>query len=220
MSEIIQYAKKLEHICEGLQKTFGNRVEFILHDLSKPASSVIMVVGNLTNRQLGAPATNILMRAISEYGDNAEDIINYPSLSRDGRVLKSSTIFIRNDTGKIVGCLCINMDVTEFNAVIAAMQELTGTMPLDHPERQGTVQHEIFAQSINEVVEDIIRYEVSRMNQAPSALTKTEKVEIIHSLDKKGVFEVKGSPEMVAGMMGTSVFTIYNYIKEARNEYK
>ena len=51
-------------------------------------------------------------------------------------------------------------------------------------------------------------------------MTKAEKVEIIRSLDKKGVFDVKGSPELVAGMLGTSVFTIYNYIKEVRNEYK
>lgn len=219
MSEFSSYAEKVKPICVGLQKTFGNRVEFILHDLSKPEASVVFVVGDVTKRKLGAPATNTLIRAISQYGDDAQDMISYPSLSRDGKVMKSSTIFIRNDSGKIIGCMCINFDITEFNAVTSLIAELTATVS---PEQQEPHEphNEIFAQGINEVVEDVIRYEISRTKLAPTSMSKGEKVELIRSLDKKGIFDVKGSPEMVAGMLGTSVFTIYNYLKEARNEYK
>ena len=217
VTEFSRYVEKVKPICIGLQKTLGNRIEFILHDLSKPEASVVFVVGNVTGRQLGAPATNTLIRAISQYGDEAEDMISYPSISRDGKVLKSSTIFIRNDSGKIIGCLCVNFDVTEFNAVTALIGELIATV---NPDHHATHQDEIFAQGINEVVEDVIRYEIGKSKQSPSSMSKADKVEIIRSLDKKGIFDVKGSPEMVAGMLGTSVFTIYNYLKEARNEYK
>ena len=216
VSEFSLYVEKVKPICIGLQKTLGNRIEFILHDLSKPEASVVFVVGNVTGRQLGAPATNTLIRALSQYGDEAEDMISYPSISRDGKVLKSSTIFIRNDSGKVIGCLCVNFDVTEFNAVTALIGELIATAS---PYQQNT-HDEIFAQGINEVVEDVIRYEIGRTKQSPASMSKGDKVDIIRSLDKKGIFDVKGSPEMVAGMLGTSVFTIYNYLKEARNEYK
>lgn len=220
MSEFMEYVEKVKPICEGMQKTFGNRIEFILHDLSKPESSVVFVAGDLTKRQLGAPATNILMRTLSKYGDDAKDIISYPSISRDGKVLKSSTIFVRNESGKIIGCFCMNIDITEFNAVMALIEDIAATTLPEQQEENEGLHTEIFAQSIGEVVEDVIRYEINRKKQSPAAMTKAEKVEIIRSLDKKGVFDVKGSPELVAGMLGTSVFTIYNYIKEVRNEYK
>lgn len=217
MSEFSEYVDLLAPVCEGVQKTFGSHVEFILHDLSKPESSVVLVVGNLTKRQLGAPATNILIRALSEYGDAAKNLINYPSVSKDGKVLKSSTIFLRNRAGKIIGCFCINIDVTAYKAAIALLQDLTATASPNQHEEHG---NEIFAQSISDVVEDVIHYEIDRTHQVPLAMSKAEKVDVIRSLDRKGIFDVKGSPEMVASVLGTSVFTIYNYIKEVRNEYK
>lgn len=217
MAEFSKYVELLKPICEGMQQTFGNHVEFILHDLSKPESSVVLVVGSLTKRQLGAPATNILMRTLSEYGDAAKNLISYSSVSKDGKVLKSSTIFIRNQLGKIIGCFCINIDITAYKAAISLLQELTATASLEQHEEHG---NEIFAQSISDVVEDVIHYEIDRTNQVPLTMSKADKVEIIRSLDRKGVFDVKGSSEMVASVLGTSVFTIYNYIKEARNEYK
>ncbi|MBC8536244.1 helix-turn-helix transcriptional regulator [Feifania hominis] len=220
-TEFTKYIDLYRPICEGLHRTFSGRVEFILHDLSTPEASVVLVVGDLTKRQIGAPATNVLMNALSSEGDDAKDIIGYPSMTKDGKVLKSSTVFIRNDSGKIIGCFCCNVDLTEFNALSAILEELTATTRLRQPAEQGSDEHtEIFAQCVSEVVGDIIRYEIARANLPPSSMSKADKVEIIRSLDKKGVFDVKGTPEMVAGILGTSVFTIYNYLKEVRNDNK
>ena len=82
------------------------------------------------------------------------------------------------------------------------------------------MQDGIFSPGINEMVEDVIRFEIERSKQSPASMNRGEKIEIIRALDRKGVFDVKGSPELVASMLGTSIFTIYNYLKEARNEYK
>ncbi len=218
-SEFTKYIPIYKPVCEGLHKTFGGRVEFILHDLSTPESSVVLVVGDLTKRQIGAPATNVLMNALSNDGDAAQDIIGYPSMTKDGKLLKSSTVFLRNDAGKIIGCFCCNLDLTEFNSLSAVLSEITATTGLNPSAEPNTDNHtEIFAHCINEVVGDIIRYEISRRNMPVASMSKADKVEIIRSLDKKGVFDVKGTPEAVAGILGTSVFTIYNYLKEVRND--
>lgn len=222
-TEFHQYIEKMQPILEGLHKSFAGQVEFIAHDLSMPESSVVMVVGDLTKRRLGAPATNVLINALSREGDAAKDIIGYPSMSRDGKVLKSSTIFIRSEQGKIIGCVCVNIDLTAYNALSALLNDLTATTHIWEPSdsAHGVAEHnEIFAQGIGEVVDDIIRYEVAKTNQPIAIMSKADKVEIIRSLDKKGVFDVKGSHEMVASVMGTSVFTIYNYLKEVRNGFK
>ena len=44
-------------------------------------------------------------------------LVGYRTRTKDGRDLKSTTIFIRNSSGKVVGCLCINIDVTAYLSV-------------------------------------------------------------------------------------------------------
>ena len=51
-------------------------------------------------------------------------------------------------------------------------------------------------------------------------MNRNEKLQLIEILDAKGVFDVKGSPEMVARYLGASVFTVYNYMKQIRSSSK
>ncbi len=91
----------------------GDRYEVILHDLSHVESSIVGIEGSITHRKIGGPATNYLIQLLREYGDEAKDSINYKNVMPDGRVLRSSTIFIRDNDGKIIGSLCINQDLTD-----------------------------------------------------------------------------------------------------------
>lgn len=223
MSELSfsDYVKFLKPICEGLHRTFAGRIEFILHDLSMPESSVVLVIGDLTHRQIGAPATNLLLKVLSCEGDDAKDIIGYPSMSKDGRILKSSTIFLRNGCGKIIGCFCCNVDLTDFNTLAVILSNITSTVHSPYQGSQNTTKYnEIFAQRIDDVVSDIIRYEISNVGMPVSSMSRNNKVELICSLDRRGVFNVKGTPEMLAEIFDSTIFTIYNYIKEVRNNNK
>ena len=49
-------------------------------------------------------------------------------------------------------------------------------------------------------------------------MTKTQRIAFISELERKGVFEVKGSVERVAQLLGISVFTVYSYLKEVQKE--
>ena len=79
---------------------------------------------------------------------------------------------------------------------------------------------EIFAQDVGEVVEEIIQYEVDRSNKPVAIMSKADKLQLIENLESKGVFSVKNSAETMAHILGTSVYTIYNYLKEIRNNHK
>ncbi len=215
-SKFEQYIGLFHNIMTGMHACFGDRIEFILHDVSKPESSVVAVVGNVTNRQIGAPLTNIVIEALQQYGDDAEDILGYSSLSKDGRPLKSSTMFIRNKAGKIVGCLCYNLDLTDIHVAEKLLQSLSG---IGGPKQSDKDGGEIFAQDIGEMVEEICRQELDRNCKPVPMMTKSDKLQLVGALDEKGVFSVKNSAEMVAHLLGTSVYTIYNYLKEIRNKY-
>ena len=69
-------------------------------------------------------------------------------------------------------------------------------------------------------MEEIVQYEINKFGKPVPMMSRHEKLQLVEILDSKGVFDVKGSPEMVARFLGASVFTIYNYIKQIRNNSK
>ena len=190
----------------------GERSEFILHDLSNPENSMVAIEGNVTDRQLGASVTNIVIEALAKYGDTAPDMIGYSSISKDGRPLKSSTIFIRNEKGRIVGCMCSNMDMTEF---LVAQNLLESICTYGQNNSKNT---EVFAQDIREVVEDLIQKQISAAGKPVPMMSRFEKIQLVRELENKCVFEVKGSVELAAHSLGVSSFTVYGYLKEIRSE--
>lgn len=138
-----------------------------------------------------------------------------PSTTKDGRQLKSMTTFIR-EQGKIVGCLCCNVDLTEY---IMAQKLLCGFCKTRLPA-EAEPKKEVFAQEISDVVEDIIHFELDNLSKPIAHMSRADKLAFVETLEAKGVFDVKGAAEMVAQHIGVSIFTVYNYIKEVRNSNK
>ncbi|WP_052447438.1 helix-turn-helix transcriptional regulator [Clostridium polynesiense] len=207
-----KYIDLFKPVMKAMHSLLGEKSEFILHDLSTTQSSVAVVVGNITNRPIGAPSTNLVIDALKKYGDKAEDMLNYASYTKDGRQLKSSTIFIR-ENDKIVGCLCYNVDLTEFKTFGKILDNFCQINTGDEKEQKP----EVFAQEVSDVVEDIIQYEIEKADKPVPHMSRGDKLSLVATLEAKGVFDVKGSAETVARFLGVSVFTIYNYIKDVRS---
>lgn len=209
------YFDAIKQIIKGLSGVMGSRSEIILHDLSHPESSAIALEGNVTSRSIGAPVTNLVMQAIKRYDNNAPNLIGYNNQTKDGRNLKSSTIFLRDSSQQIIGCLCFNTDLSDYAAAKDLLQEICECTELDL--HVPSAANEIFAQDINEVVEVLIRNEMDNINKPVSFMTKEDKLKLVTTLEEKGIFDVKGSIDLVANFLGVSQFTIYNYLKEIRS---
>lgn len=65
---------------------------------------------------------------------HTDDKLAYLTKTKDGKILKSSTIYIRNSKGKIVGILSINYDITILLAAQTHIQDLTATAANDSEE--------------------------------------------------------------------------------------
>ncbi len=103
----------LKNIADSLAKMYGRNMEVVIHDFGDLEHSLVHISGQLTKRKIGAPVTDVVVKAWRDEGDAVKDIIGYRSTTREGRTLKSSTIFIREGRGKVIGALCINYDVTD-----------------------------------------------------------------------------------------------------------
>lgn len=199
-------------IAKGLADTFGKSCEVVIHDLSKPECSLIYMAGNITGRKKGAPITNLVLETIKQNGDNAPDLIGYQTNTKTGKSLKSSTMFIRDDAGHIIGCICFNFDLTDF----LTCQKILEAFTKPNKTADKEINEEFFC-DVNEAMEEIVQSVLQDYPIAKQLMEKEDKLIIVERLDKKGVFLVKGAIDYVARILGVSRYTIYNYLDEARS---
>ena len=141
-----------------------------------------------------------------------EDIINYTGKSADGRVLKSTTVFIKDEHQKVIGCFCINFDITE---LVGARSVLNDIMKIseDFQERQNDSKN---LNVVSVVLTDLVKETLDEVGKPIIYLSKDDKVMMVDQLDQKGAFLIKGAIDYVANVLCVSRYTIYNYLDEIR----
>src|SRR3954449_8004919 len=85
----------LAPVLRGIVETFGRNCEAVLHDFRDPEHSIVAIAGDVTHRHVGGSVTRIGLALIAK-GDDAEDEINYITRTPSGRIVKSSTILLRD----------------------------------------------------------------------------------------------------------------------------
>lgn len=200
---------------KGLAETFGSNCEVVLHDLTDLQHSIIAIEnGHVTGRNIGSPMTEASLKLyVNDKVD--EDNINYTGKSADGRVLKSSTMFIKDEKGKVLGCLCINLDITELVGVQRVMNDLMKVSGTDIGVKLADSGEEVI-NIVSSVLKDIVNETIQNNGKPIIYLSKEEKVGIVEILDQKGAFLIKGAIDYVAEVLCVSRYTIYNYLDEIR----
>lgn len=208
--EVHPYLKNLMSVAKGIYQTLGKDSEVIIHDLSHPESSIVFLAGELTDRDLGGPVTDLVLRTLRK-NEHPEDILNYRNKTKDGRIFKSSTIFIEDENGDVIGCFCVNYDVTNLLLVQNIINDFCSIEEI----QEGKSQHqERFASDITEILAAMIEEAKAQVDKPVPFMDKEDKLKVIKFLEQRGVFMIKGAVERVADDLGVSRYTIYNYLKE------
>ncbi len=197
---------------------FGNNCEVVLHDLSHVDSSLVAIAGNVTNRSIGAPITNFVLEILQKEGSDAEDRIGYISKTKDGKTLKSSTTFIRNQ-GEIIGVFCINYCLDDYLMAKNVIENFCSGNTIDRKtnELNTSTNMEFYANNVEEFVENIIKDVLQQEKRKLQMIDKQERLDLVCKLNDKGVFLVKGAIDIVAKRLGSSKYTIYNYLEKLRS---
>ena len=198
---------------KGIASTFGSNCEVVLHDFTNLQNSIVEIAnGHVTGRSVGSPLTEFSLDVVRK-GKTDKDIINYTGKSMEGKVLKSSTFFIKDDDGNVVGCFCINYDMTEMYAVSKTIEDF---MKIDSEEVKR--DDEILGNKVNSVLNDIVLKTIEESGKPVAYLSKEEKVAVVSSLNKQGAFLIKGAIDYVAKVLCVSRYTIYNYLDEIKDQ--
>ncbi|WP_328407959.1 PAS domain-containing protein [Streptomyces violaceus] len=200
----------LTPVAEGIAATFGPLCEVVLHDYRNPEKSVVAVAGSVTGRTVGGAMSEIGMRVLAG-GDEAADELNYVTRTRNGALVKSSTMVLRDPTGVVFGALCVNLDVSAVSQVHGLLGALAGIRP--EPAELPTTT---FGNDIDSVVDALVDVHQSKQRGSWAELDRAERLELFGGLDTRGVFAVRGAVEQVAARLGISRASAYNYLSQAR----
>ncbi|WP_242945719.1 helix-turn-helix transcriptional regulator [Anaerobranca gottschalkii] len=207
MSEISPILKAVLPIVKGLGQTLTKHHEIVLHDISKAENSIIAIEnGHVTGREVGSPATDYLMELVNSKNNTEDMHVNYVTKTKDGRTLKSSTMLIRDENGKIIGALCINFDMTYADIAKKFLEEITLIEKEESKEK--------FPESTTEFLQTMIQNALSLVDKPVSLLTKEDKLQIVEYLNNNKIFTIKGSVDLLAKELNVSRYTIYNYLDE------
>ncbi len=201
----------MRRLASVFTKMFGQKAEVAVHDFSKLPNSLVHIEGKVTRRKLGAPITDLIIKRLRIDGDDVQDINSYRTVTREGRILKSSTTFIKDASHKVIGAFCINFDITDYLNAISLVNEF---VEMEHPVE--VAAKETFTNSLKETIEAIMEPVILEIGKQPVSMSKEEKIQLIQALEYQGVFLLKGAVEYLANLLGVSRYTVYNYLKEIR----
>ena len=218
MNSIYEQRELLKSIMDLLERQFGSRCEVVLHDLTRDYNHTIVDIRNgyLTGRKIGGSGTNLGLEVLNGK-DQDGNRFNYVLHTRDGKIFRSSSIYFRNDSGKVIGSLCVNLDITEtikFEDFLKGYNQydLSGTGETAPEEVK-----EIFVDDVSQILDFLFNDGVYMVGCQPSEMNREQKMEFLRFLDKKGAFLISKSNERVCDFLQISKFTLYSYLDTIRS---
>lgn len=208
---------KLIPVADAITGNFGENTEVVIHDCSNLESSIVYISGDVTHRKIGAPATNLVLNGLK---NNIDKMECYKTVTNDGKILRSTTIFIRDEKQQIIGCMCINYDITDLLCCKSAMERLTAfpKQANDNSAKAENDKNEFFENNVKSIIEKMIAETIEILKKPVELMNKDEKMHFVKILEEKGVFLVKGAVDDVAEMLGVSKFTIYNWLDKVSHK--
>ena len=138
-----------------------------------------------------------------------EDRLAYLTRSDDGKILKSSTIYIRDDDGAPIGIFGINYDITLMLAMENAIKQFTAT-------EKDEKEPEPIARNVSDLLDELIEQSVKVVGKPVALMNKEDKVKAVQFLNETGAFLITKSGDRVCKFFGISKYTLYSYIDESK----
>ena len=215
-----QLLKAYDKLIPFIGKALGDNVEIALHEMTDEGMPIIALYnGQMSGRNIGDPLTSLGNHIIEtkQYLDR-DYVTNYKSLSNSGKVLRSSSYFIKDDDGQLIGMMCINVNISDYEYLNATIQRILGIDSYEEMEYKRESPMEILSNSLETTIKQCISSCLQKMGypnyMENYRLTSDEKMIVMKELHAQGVFNVKGAIPIVANELASSEPTIYRYLKK------
>lgn len=206
MNPELELSKQMAHT---IAMQFGKDCEVIIHDLtSKDMDHTIVHIenGHVTNGKLGDGPSAVVLETLHRDPEDIKDHYAYQIKTSDGKILKSTTTFVKGEDGEVHYIVAINYDISALLMIDASLQSLM------HVEEQKQDEPTAIVGNVHDMLDSLIEQSVSLVGKPAALMNKEEKVRAIQFLNDAGAFLITKSGDKVAKYFGISKFTLYSYI--------
>lgn len=201
----------LKQLADGLSKQFGPDCEIVIHDLQENIEHPIVhiVNGHVSNRHVGDGPSKAVLNALDmlEKDDTGlKDHLAYLTRTSNGKILKSSTMYVRDEEGKVRYLFAVNYDISGLMVIDRSIRTLIET------ESELERTPEPIIHNVQDLLDSLIQQSVELVGKPVALMNKEDKMEAIRFLNDKGAFLITKSGDKVSKYFGISKYTLYNYI--------
>lgn len=193
-----------EPLIKGVVELFNPFVEAAVHDLEK--GKLVAVYHNISRGKVGEASPIKELKVDTK--DFPDYFTPYYKENWDGRLLKCTSITLKNKKGKAIGLICINIDVSFFKEGYQLLETFLGIKD----EAKNPV--EIFGPQFEAQASVMIQQHLDERHLSLSHLSRDQKKELVQDLYRKGIFNFKNAVPFIAKKLSNSRASIYNYIKQ------
>ena len=196
-------------IAKALAAQFGSNCEVVVHEISdfSTSNSIIAIEnGHVTGRKSGDGPSQVVLEQLGKDGLCPEDHLCYLMRTPDGKLLKSTSIYIPDSEGKVAAILGINFDISALVMAEQALNSLTLTMNHDQ-DTPARITH-----NVNDLLDDLINQSDRLVGKPVALMTKEDKVRSIRFLNDHGALLITKSGDKIANHFGISKYTLYSYL--------
>lgn len=200
---------RLKQMAKGIAAQFGSNCEVVIHEISEHSayhSIVAIENGHVTGRKVGDGPSHVVLEQIGKNSNDSQDQLCYLTRTPSGKILKSSSMYIRDDEGKICAIFCINYDISTLTMAENAIHALTYVEHAVHKEP------ERITLNVSDLLDDLIDQADKLVGKPPALMNKDDKVKAVQFLNSQGAMLITKSGDKIAQHLGISKYTLYSYL--------
>lgn len=199
----------LRQMARGLAAQFGPDCEVVIHDLTAAdlEHTVVHIEnGHVSGRAAGDGPSHAVLDLLRTDRTPREDHLAYLTRTADGKVLRSSTLYIRDESGRPEAVFAINYDISALLVAEGALRGLT--TPREPAEREP----ERITHSVSDLLDELIAQSVTLVGKPAALMDREDKIRALRFLNDSGALLITKAGDKIAKHFGISKFTMYSYL--------
>lgn len=198
--------RELSNIAKALGETFAPYCEVIVSDLTTPEHVVVQIENSMSGREVGDPASLIGLARMTDPSFPGV-MTNFADAFRDGRPVKSTSIGVKDKSGRYVAALYLNIDISYIRSITTYLNQL-----IKVDAEPASLYDVVARQRGTDVYSKVAAFAAAR-NREPRSLTTDEKRTLIQDLANQGELGRRGSAEKIASIIGVTRTQVYYYLR-------
>lgn len=200
--------------CQFLSGILGPTSEVLLHN-AKNGRIEWVNDDSISLRKIGDTNTTSILQLLNSKCENSntDKIVGVLNTSETNKLIRNSSLMVRDEQGNLEYVICVNQDITGFSQIEPFIKNLF-SIKENKKVVSGSESPDIEEIMTNIILEEVKHADVYKLE------SKAAKIAVLSRLSNRGVFKVKQAIPKVCDLLNMAQPTLYKYLKIIENNGK